>query len=103
MTIVGVLEDAPMIRQGWNVIDWSERRYLRAETRCLPVRPETELAVGMTEAIQKMRRLEIGLNVDPALGIETIEAGAAAVGQGPVNQFARAHVETGMTGADATG
>ena len=68
------------------------RRPVRREAPC-PFRPEPEFSVGMAEALQEMRGLEIGLEIDPALRLERLEA-QAAFRQHQVDMLALAHAES---------
>ena len=94
-----VLDHVPVIGQAWH----TGRRTLGDETcrtQRRPVGGKMKALVGMTETVDEMRLIEIRLGVYPMLIFEFIDRAPARDTQGPVDDFARAHVETAVLGAD---
>ena len=72
-----LLNGAPVVGKFRHVLHGAERAGWREERGLCPIGPEMELAIGMAEAFEKMRRLEIGLHIDPVFLIELLQIGAA--------------------------
>ena len=78
MLVVRHLDDGPVIRQLRHLLD-RPAGHGAAERHVRPVRLEAELAVRPVEAVDVVRRLEIRLAVDPALGFELGERAPAGL------------------------
>src|SRR5258705_7832064 len=101
MDLIGLLDHLPMVGQGRHAVD-RPRTIGVAKRNIWPIRLEAEFAVRPVEAAQVMRRLEVGLAVDPTIGLELRERAPSGFLQGPVDQLARAHGEARMTRAETT-
>ena len=64
-----------------------------------PIGLEVEFLVGMGKAVEIMRGAEIRLQIAPEIGLERGDVAVAAELQRRVDQFARRHLEAGMTDA----
>ena len=98
---IRLLDHVPMVgqprhRRGNGAVRARERDFR-------PVRLEAELAVRVAEAVEIVRRSEIRLAIDPAVGFDVGQCAPAGLLQRDVDQLARRHGEARVLGAEPLG
>ena len=98
---VRLLDAGPMIGQGRHIVDRAEGADARLEAHVLPVRLEAIFAVGMGEAIEEMRILEVAAARRSSSALPASRDRAGSKLSASIDDLAHAHRKAGMLGADS--